>query len=586
MKCACLAALAFLLATALSAPAQTKPKTPPKPTTPPATVPAKPAPAPATPAAAPAPPESPIDAFLRTRALEQSYNPVLLRYLLEEGKARLTPAQHKLALDQIVARFKVEVDVKPSSQVTASLAALAGLLTPGVVGEGITQGAGSVWEAWVDAANLLVKAGYPQEALPFLASCVKVNPYPELRSRCTVGLAAANPGEALTILTALTDRKNPEDVINTALRLLGDLAGAEGCPPEQKDAAIKELTARTQGMMNNIFYEAAIDGLARAGDPRGIEPIRKLTGGMNAPEVKRAAKRALLLTFKDPATLESVRKDAKGGLMKTEDDKYFAATLLIQVRDDAGFAYAKEQLTKKKGGFFSSNRDADYRPAIVQVLVAFGGEPAIPVLQAGLGVLKPDDWLRAFIAIGLLELGDKTGIDDARRALTVSNWTHTRLRAAEALAKHGDGSGVPVLKAMAQDPGFLKKAADIMSGKEIDYDAMRAAIAQSLGRTNLPDAVPVLSLLVADKSADVRLAAAYALARMTNAAALDAYGSALAQDYGRDGNRERTPEVAAHLVRTAAQRFADEPRTTALLQQAGKSEIVTVRFLALVASRP
>ena len=307
MKRMCLPALACVLAISTSVSAQNKPKVtpPPKPAAP-----AKRVPAPAQPAAAVTAAESPIDSFLKTRVLEQSYNPVLLRYLLEEGKAKLTPAQHKAALDQVVARFRVEVDVKPSSQVAASLAALAGIVTPGVVGEGIAEGAGSVWEAWVDAANLLVRAGYAQDALPFLRSCVTTNPYPELRSRCTVGLAAANPAEAFTTLMALTGKGNQADVTNSALRLLGDLAGAEGCPPEQKDAAIKELTARTQGMMNNIYYEAAIEGLARARDPRGIEPIRKLTGGINANEVKRAAKRALLLTFKDAATLESVRKDS------------------------------------------------------------------------------------------------------------------------------------------------------------------------------------------------------------------------------------------------------------------------------------
>lgn len=581
MRRACVALLVCLLTASVHALAQTKPKVPPKPApAPTAPAPAKPAPPPA------APVESPVDAFLKTRALEQSYNPVLLRYLLEEGRPKLTPAQHKLALDQIVARFKTEIDVKPSAKGTASLASLAGLFTPGVVGEGISEGAGSVWQSWVDAAILLVKAGYAAEASPFLESCLKTNPYPQLRSRCTIGFAAANPAQAVTILTGLLDRKNPEDVINTSLRLLGDLAGSEGLPTEQRDAAVKEMIARTQGMMNNIFYEAAIDGLERSKDPRAVDPIRKLTGGMNAPEVKRAAKRALLLTFKDPAIVEVLRKDAKGGMMKTEDDKFFAATLLIRAGDDAGYAYAKEQLTKKKGGFFSSSKEVDYRADVVQVLADFGGPPAIPVLQAGLALQKPDEWLRAYMAIALLELGDKTGIEDARRALGVSNWTHTRLRAAEALAKHGDGSGVPVLKAMAQDPGFLKKAADVIGGKEIDYEAMRAAIARSLGRMNLPDGVPVLATLVADKSEEVRLAAAYALAGMKDASALDTYGAAMAQDYGRDGDRARTPEVVAHLVRTATLQFGQDPRTKTLLAQAAKMDNPTVRFLALVASNP
>jgi HEAT repeat protein len=523
--------------------------------------------------------------MLKAKALEQSYNPVLLRYLLEEGRPKLKPEQHKSALDQIVTRFKADVNISPAAGATASLAALAGVLTPGAVGEGLSVGAGSVWEAWVDAAILLVKAGYPQDALPFLEKCVTANPYADLRSRCTVGLAAANPEQAFTTLMGLTGKGKPSDVVDAALRLLGDLAGAEGFPPEQKEAAIKELLSRTTGMMNNIYYAAAIDGLGRARDPRGVEPIRKLTGGMNEPAVKWAAKSTLLLTFKDPAILEVIRKDAKGGMMKTEDDKFTAAMLLVRVGDAAGFAYAKEQLTKKKGGFFSSNREADYRPSIVQTLAMYGGEQAVPVLQAGHAIQKPDEWLRAYMAIAMLELGDKTGIEDVRRALTVTNWTHTRLRAAEALAKHGDASGIPVLKGMAADPGFLKKAADVISGNDIDYDAMRAAIAESLGRTNLPDAVPVLATMVADKVVNVRLAAAYALSEMKDPAALDAYPAAMGQDYGKEGDHSRTPDVAAHLIRTAALRFAADPRAKAILAKAGTSEMPTVRFLALVAGQ-
>lgn len=580
MKRVCLALVLCLLLPASVSDAQTKPKVAPKPKpAPAATTPAKPAPAPA--AAAP----SPIDEFLKSGQLEQSYNPVLLRYLLEEGRTKLKPAQHKLALDQMVSRFKAEIDIKPSSQITASLATLAGVLTPGVVGEGISEGAGSVWASWVDAANLLVKAGYPEAAMPFLENCVKTNPYPELRSRCTIGLAAANPAQAMTILTGLLDKKNPEEVINTSLRLMGDLAGSAGCPPEQHDAAITELIARTQGMMNNLYYEAAIDGLERAKDPGAVEPIRKLTGATKGTEVSRAAKRALLLTFKDPAALEGLRKDAKGGMMKTDDDKFYAGMLLIKAQDAGGYAYAQDQLTKKKGGFFASKNAVDYRPSLVDILVEYGGPQAVPVLQAGLAVQKPDDWLRAYIAIGLLELGDKTGIEDVRRALANTNWTHTRLRAAEALATQGDASGVPVLKAMAQDPSLLKKAADVISGKDIDYEAMRISIAQTLGRMNLPDGVPVLGMLAADKAVDVRLAAAYSLARMTDASALDAYGTAMAQDYGREGERVRTPEVVAHLVRTAALEFGTDPRTKALLEQAGKSDLTTVKFLALVAGR-
>jgi len=570
------------LITAGGTSAQTKPKVPPKPA--PKATPAKPTPP--EPAPAPKPAPNRIDEVLTSRQLEQTYNPVLLRYLLEEGRPKLPPDKHKAALDQIVARFKNELDIKPSAQVTASLATVLGALTPGVVGEGVAAGAGSVWATWVDAANLLVKAGYAEAATPFLENCVKTNPYPDLRSRCTVGLAAANPVQAMGLLTGLLDRKNPEEVINTSLRLMGDLAGAEGCPAEQKEAAIKELLARSQGMMNSLYYEAAIDGLERSRDPRAVDAIRKLTGATKGTEVSRAAKRALALTFKDAAAIEGLRKDAKGGMMKTDDDRFFGGMVLIKAQDAAGFAYAQDQLAKKKGGFFSSNKAVDYRPALVDLLVEYGGPQGVAPLQAGLAAQKPDEWLRAYVAIGLLELGDKTGLDDVKRALANTNWTHTRVRAAEALAKQGDTSGVPVLQALAQDPSLLKKAADVFTGKDIDYEGMRIAVARALGRMNVPEGVPVLAALIADKSADVRVAAAYALSDMSDPSALDAYPAALLQDYGKDAERFRAPEVAAHLLRTAVGRFPQDGRTKALLALAAKPEVViTVRFLALVASQ-
>jgi HEAT repeat protein len=545
----------------------------------------KPAPK-ATPAPAKAEPAGdPVSAMLKSRALAGAYNPVLLAFLLEEGRPKLPPEMHKQAVDQLVERFKAEIDVRPAAQATAALASLAGLLAPGAVGAGIAEGAGSVWASWVDAAVLLARAGYIDETIPFLENCLKTNPYPSLQARCASALTAANPGRALEILMGLMKDQPSEEVVNSTLRLLGDVAGTEGCPQDQKDAAVQELIKRTQGMMNSSYNVAAIDGLVSSKDARAVEPIRKMTGGMRTDEVKRAAKRALLLGFKDSAVVESLKKDMKGGLMKNEQDKFVAGTLLIEAGHDAGFAWAQEQLTKKKGGFFKSDDQTDSTPDIVSALVTYGGAKAVPVLQAAIQKGKPAEWLTAFMAIGLLELGDKSAIEIARSALNNTGWTHTRLRAAEALAKHGDLSGVVVLKAMAADPNFLKKATDVATGRSIDHGALREAIAGSLGRMNHADCVPLLTALLDDKSADVRTAAAFALARITDAAALDALPKALDADYGKDGARARTPEVRAHLVRTAAARFPKDPRTTGLLQKAAQSELATVRFLALVASR-
>ena len=64
----------------------------------------------------------------------------------------------------------------------------------------------------------------------------------------------------------------------------------------RRDAIVAELIKRTEGMMNNLYYEAAIEGLLRAKDGRAVEPLRKMTKGIaKAEEVKNAALRGLAI---------------------------------------------------------------------------------------------------------------------------------------------------------------------------------------------------------------------------------------------------------------------------------------------------
>jgi hypothetical protein len=303
----------------------------------------------------------------------------------------------------------------------ASLATLAGILAPGVVGRGLAEGAGSVWAQWVDAAHLLTRAGYKEITLPFYENCIERYPYDSLRESCAVGLATADPARAFDVLMGFAEKgiKGNADLGRISLRLLGLLASAKTCPPDRRDAAVEALIKRTEGILNAIFSTAAIDGLVLAKDPRAIEPLRKMTKGLGRNEdVERAAKRGLLIGFKDDSIVPQLEKDMKGGFGKEDDDKFFAGALLIEGGYDSGFAWARERLTKKKGGLLKfKDKSRDELADIVGVLVHKGGPKAVAVLQAALPVRKPDEWLTAYVAIGLLELGDQTGIEIARAAL-------------------------------------------------------------------------------------------------------------------------------------------------------------------------
>ena len=70
-----------------------------------------------------------------------------------------------------------------------------------------------------------------------------------------------------------------QPISDMALRMLGALAAVPGFPAQKKDAVIEELTKRSQGGFStpDSTFQAAVDGLVRAKDPRAVEPLRKLS---------------------------------------------------------------------------------------------------------------------------------------------------------------------------------------------------------------------------------------------------------------------------------------------------------------------
>ena len=501
-----------------------------------------------------------VQSVLDSKALQSDYNPVLVSFLLGEGKARVGEKQQKAALDQQLAGFKASINIKPSEQVTASVATLAGALLGGDVGDATADAAAEVWGDWVDAAEVLLKAGYKADVVPFFRNCVETFPYESLQARCATGLVFADPENGMTHLSAMLAKDKPEAVSNAALRIMGAVAADESTPKAQRDAIVTELIRRTEGLMNTIYYEAAIEGLIRAKDGRAVEPLRKMTKGLGkSDEVKQAALRGLALTYKDAEALTQLRNALKGS------NQLFAAVTLIEAGDAAGFDYATQKLTpQKKGGglkgLLKTKSDVDPAPPLARALLLRGDEKSREVLTKAMEGRAENDPMWPVLTVALLELGDTARLD-AVKAIVASD-AHselTRMRGVVALAKNKDYSGVAALSSMT------RKATP----------SLKSSLADALADIDHTDSAAPLVALLGDANAGVRASAAYALARLTSPAALDGLAKAFDTDY------ERVPVVQAHLVRSAATRFPKEAKTKALLDKARAAPSASVKFIAL-----
>ena len=93
-------------------------------------------------------------------------------------------------------------------------------------GAAISDTMARVWGDWVDAALILQKAGYKDEAAVFFERCIQEFALPELKARCTVALAAQSPDRAFALVLGLVDNgkgaAQDAEVQNLGLRLLGE----------------------------------------------------------------------------------------------------------------------------------------------------------------------------------------------------------------------------------------------------------------------------------------------------------------------------------------------------------------------------
>lgn len=559
-----------------------------------------------------------VEDLLASGTLKTAYNPVLLDYLLEEGADTLPEAERKQALDQLVTALKQDVEITPEEQRTAAmLTAAAGLaeLFGGADASDYGAAAGDatydVWSGWIDSATTLQRAGYTAEAEAFFEKCIQIYPYTDLRGRCAIGLAAGKPDEAVSRLLALTESSD-NATINASLRLLGSLAGTEGFPAESRTTVVERLTEFTGGLKKATYGLAACDGLVRSGDPAAVPVLQKLSKGMMNSDFFRCARRGLLLTYDDESVIPLLEKQLGGGKFSTTEpwDRFFAATDLMEGGIESGYAWAMEEFAKggKKGGkglmkkMMATEEEVDFKPALVNAMVRIGGDRSRQALAEAKGLVEPNTWIETWIAIGLLELGDATHIDLARRALNNPEWEFTAVRVATALAEHGDYSGIPVLEQLYQkaaqglEPETAKAAVAFLGGsgdlylaergeKEQRLLRLRRQIAEALATIDRPESVPVLTSMLDDAEESVRTSAAYSLARMTTPTAAAGLAKAIGLDYGSIGQVSRNPTVHAHLVRSAAANHPRSEDTLTVIGAAKQNPSASVKFLALCAEQ-
>lgn len=546
-------------------------------------------------------------AMLEEGALAAAYNSVLADYLLAEGATALDEPTRRRALDQLVSALEKDIEISPEELRAAALgtagAALADLFggeAAAVVGDPAYER----WKGWVESAVTLRRAGYAEDANRFFAQCVELFPYGDLRGRCALELATAEPARALERLTALTRDDDPRTV-DAALRLLGRLAAADHTPDEARAAIRARITELTTGLARASHGLAACEALVLTGDPEVVPTLRKLSTGMMNREFQPCAQRGLLLTFGDESVVPILEKRLTTGQFSTIEpiDRLRAASLLIEAGEPAGLAWAREELTrrsKKARGLglkklMQTEKPPDFRPQIVRVLVRTGGEASREILRSGLAATEPDSWIHTWLAIGLLELDDTSGIAAVRAALAQTDWEFTVVRVSTALARHGDTSGVSALArlyakaAEGLTPATGKAVMAFLGGRGEQHEASREAreaelrrlkveIATALGDIGGAESVAVLERMLADEDRSCRRAAAHALIRRDEPEALTALARALDVDYG-----PANPSVHARIVRRAA--HAAPSSTAAEVLAAGeRSRYPAVRFLALCAT--
>ncbi len=593
-----------------------------------------------------------LDEYLSSGALKSITNPVPINYFLDQAPGSLAEADRARAMEEVNLALRRQTNLM-NKMVESMSGMLAGSATQQVMQqtrqqmsatslikqellghfgvnapapeptqrqvqamqEEARQGITDPWIRGIESARARERVGDVQGAARFYMDCIQFVPHDWLADTCLNEILAMGPARAHALLVWMAANassvgtagmsppgrvRGPTNYVvqlrAAALRGLGELVGSDVLTPEQRESALQPILGYAQGKDNSPYYAAAADGLGRARDPRGLEPLHQLAGYRKDKLVEEAALRALAVGFHQEDALKQLRRRLDD---KSAEVQFAAADALLAADDEAVYQWAQEIITSRRA---PDEKTVDLRPRVVRTLVAHPEARSRQALQEILHHGAGNDWLDAWIAVGLLEMGDDTQLAAVRAAVRKTDWALDRAtlgsawrsirplvrEAFNAAVKAAVGGPIPT-KEIVQvvlnfASGQLAKASEFAADREIASLQLRYQACEAFALTDASGAAEELRTLIGDQQPAVRLSAARALALQPSRGSLDGLIAAYHADFGEEDGTSRTPEVRAALLRAVLSRAPDDPRTSALVHEAAASPDAGIRFIGLVAA--
>ena len=170
---------------------------------------------------------------------------------------------------------------------------------------------------------------------------------------------------------------------------------------DARERAFATLVRHAAARDNEPYLLGIAEGLARSKDPRAVEWLEKLSSRRTSLDARQAAQRGLAVGYRDEGAIKALRRELSG---KDEELELRAAQVLYELADEEAFEWAVDVITQRRT---ADAGGADVRGQVVRDLVELGGEPSRQALRAALDDGSRNEWIEAWIAVGLLELGDE-----------------------------------------------------------------------------------------------------------------------------------------------------------------------------------
>jgi HEAT repeat protein len=599
-----------------------------------------------------------LDELLGSRALESAVHPIAAEFIASEGATALTQTQRETAVAQVkralgrqtnpmtlTMRGASGVMNTPSMQrmmETAQRSTSAGGLLRGAIGIGSSAAAPdpeqaqremqeAMTEPWVrgiGAARALAALGDAEAAARFYVACLQMLQSEWAPASCLEDIIGLGPRRAEVLLTWMLD--NATALSSSALPSLGDfgadgddanadadgvagarltsaaleglgaLVGGGRMEPEARERAFASLLRHAAARDNEPYLLGVAEGLARSKDPRAVEWLEKLSSRRASLDVRQAAQRGLAVGFADEDAIQALRRELGG---RDEELSLRAAQVLYELADEEAFEWAVDVITRRRT---ADAGGADVRGQVVRDLVELGGDASRRALRAALEEGARNEWIEAWVTVGLLEVGDTSVVADVERSLTIDQWQldprgvrsiwraiKPFLAYATQLAMSGGTSALSSTEQLRQVTSLIGNAVSGERSRQLSKLDQRQSLtaqlrwqaADAIGKVQPEGSLRMLRLLLADPTPGVQSSAALALARSASPEALPLMAASYEAALGGEPSHGHGPELRATLVRAAALRFPAAPATRELLAKAAADPDPGVRFIALAAAQ-